>query len=136
MANEKQKNDLSNLAIMLREASRDSNLMRELFKNPDVVAKRYDVILTKHHMEKLKSAGNFLDTFSDLEFGRIQPDPVFYPIDKMLVIEIGKRIKETEGFMKHLDDKFKEIYKNMFHWYPAPPWYPMRVNRNREKFFR
>ncbi|NIR47808.1 hypothetical protein GWO43_05085 [candidate division KSB1 bacterium] len=119
MANPTDTHEQANLARMLQEANRDPNLMRELFKEPTEVAKRYKVNLTPHQVEKLESAGKFLDTLRDINFGRIEIDPVFYPVNKMLVREIRDLIFYPPPIRRY-PIWYPGVYPAPF--YPGPVW--------------
>lgn len=70
-----------NLRDLLLCATKDSAFRMKFLKNPEAVAKESNVKLKPEHLEKIKKAAAFIDSLNDL---RLQPGPIFYPLDPIL----------------------------------------------------
>jgi hypothetical protein len=67
---------------MMEACDKDPNLQKQLFENPDVVAKKFEVTLTpeeKAQIGKVASLYRLVDEFQVARFHG--PGPIFYPVD-------------------------------------------------------
>ena len=70
-----------NLRDLLLCATKDAPFRMKFLKNPEAVAKECNVKLKPEQLEKIKKAAAFMDALNDL---RLQPGPIFYPLDPIL----------------------------------------------------
>ena len=74
--------DDSKLRYLLTKATRDLEFREAFLKNPEEVAEKAQVKLTRDQLEKIKSVAVLIE---ELDKIRIPPGPIVYPIDDTVI---------------------------------------------------
>lgn len=107
-----------NLGIkkMMDACDRDPSLQAQLFKTPDVVAKKYQVTLTAEEKAQIGKVAHLYTLVDEFKAGRIfGPGPIFYPIDIWWKRKIFNHVLS-----------YRPIFYQLF---PGPIGYPIDILR-------
>jgi hypothetical protein len=67
---------------MMDACDKDSNLQRQLFENPNAVAKKFEVTLTSEERAQIEKVASLYRLVDEFQAGRFNgPGPIFYPVD-------------------------------------------------------